>query len=165
MSRTVYLGLGSNLGDRRGNLRAALAELERVGVEVMASSSTYDTAPVGKVLDQPDFLNACLFVRTAHGPEDLLDACKAVERTLGREPGLRHSPRVVDVDVLLMGDMTYRSRRLSLPHPEVSVRRFVLVPLLELDPDLTLPDGTACAAALEALGDGQAVSYAGPPLL
>lgn len=165
MSYTAYLGLGSNLGDRRGNLQAALGELERVGVDVVASSSTYDTAPVGEVLDQPDFLNACQFVRTAHGPEDLLDACKAVERTLGREPGLRHAPRVVDVDVLLMGDTTYRSRRLRLPHPEVSARRFVLVPLLELDPDLTLPDGTACADALDALGDAQGVSYAGRPLL
>jgi len=72
---------------------------------------------------------------------------------------------VVDIDVLLMGDTTYRSHRLCLPHSEVSVRRFVLVPLLELDPHLTLPDGTACAHALEALGDAQAVSYAGPPLL
>ena len=132
----------------------------------MASSSTYDTDPVGEVLDQPDFLNACVRVRTTLDPEELLDACKDVERAAGRElPVLRQGPRVLDVDVLLLGHLTYESARLRLPHPEVLSRRFVLVPLLELDPGLALPDGTRAAIALMALEGTQAVRWAGPPLV
>jgi 2-amino-4-hydroxy-6-hydroxymethyldihydropteridine diphosphokinase len=162
-----YLGLGSNVGDRRGHLEAAVRELPAHGVQVLASSSVYETEPVGLVLDQREFYNACLRVETAHGPEELLDACKAVERSLGREPGgIRHGPRPIDVDVLLLGDQRFRSDRLTLPHPEVTSRRFVLVPLLELDAELTLPDGTRLAAALRALGgDGQDVRRAEDPLL
>ncbi len=133
---------------------------------MLASSSLYETEPVGEVLDQRDFLNACVRVRTALGPEALLDACKAVERELGREPGgVRHGPRPIDVDLLLLGDTEHRSERLVLPHPEVTSRRFVLVPLLELEPELALPDGAALGDALAALGPGQAVRLAGPPLL
>jgi 2-amino-4-hydroxy-6-hydroxymethyldihydropteridine diphosphokinase len=164
--RAGYLGLGSNVGDRRAALEAAVAALPRHGVEVLASSSVYETEPVGEVLDQPDFLNACVRVETALEPEALLDACKAVERELGRESGgVRHGPRPIDVDVLLLGDSEYRSERLELPHPEVINRRFVLVPLLELDPELALPDGAALRDALAALGPGQDVRHAGPPLL
>jgi 2-amino-4-hydroxy-6-hydroxymethyldihydropteridine diphosphokinase len=162
-----YLGLGSNVGDRRAHLLDALPALAMHGVHVLASSSVYETEPVGLVLDQREFYNACLQVETAHGPEQLLDACKAVERALGREPGgIRHGPRPIDVDVLLLGDARFESDRLTLPHPEVTSRRFVLVPLLELDPELTLPDGTRLADALAALGgDGQDVRRAGEPLL
>jgi len=152
--RVGYLGLGSNEGDRLGNLRAARDGLGGHGVEVVESSSVYETAPQGEVRDQPDFLNACLRVRTALGPEELLDAAKAVERELGREPGgVRHGPRPIDIDILLLGELVYRSDRLSLPHPEVTSRRFVLEPLLELDPQLALPDGTPLAAQLEAVRD------------
>jgi 2-amino-4-hydroxy-6-hydroxymethyldihydropteridine diphosphokinase len=149
-----YLGLGSNVGDRLGNLRAARAALAEHGVEVLASSSVYETAPQGEVTDQPDFLNACLRIRTALGPEELLDASKAVERGLGREPGgVRHGPRPIDVDVLMLGGLEHRSERLTLPHPEVTSRRFVLEPLLELDPALELPDGTRLAGHLDAVRD------------
>ena len=161
LSRVGYLGLGSNEGDRIGNLRAARDALGAHGVEVLASSSVYQTAPVGELLDQPDFLNACLRIRTALGPEELLDAAKAVERELGREPGgLRHGPRPIDVDVLLLGDLEFRSERLSLPHREVTNRRFVIEPLLELDPGLVLPDGTPLARRLGAVHD-QSVRRAG----
>jgi 2-amino-4-hydroxy-6-hydroxymethyldihydropteridine diphosphokinase len=161
-----YLGLGSNVGDRRGHLESAIAELPRHDVRVLASSSVYETEPVGLVLDQREFFNACVRVDTGLGPEELLDACKAVERVLGREPGgVRHGPRPIDVDVLLLGDVRFESDRLTLPHPEVSSRRFVLVPLLELDPELTLPDRTRLADALEELGPGQEVRRAGGPLL
>jgi 2-amino-4-hydroxy-6-hydroxymethyldihydropteridine diphosphokinase len=161
-----YLGLGSNVGDRRAHLSSAVSALDTVGVSVLASSSVYDTEPVGLVLDQPTFLNACLRVRTPLGPEELLDACKEVERVVGREAGgVRHGPRVIDVDVLLLGDLVYSSSRLTLPHAEVRSRRFVLVPLLELDPELTVPpDGSRLADALAALGPGQEVRLAGPPL-
>lgn len=156
-----YLGLGSNEGDRLENLRAARDALGRHGVEVLASSSVYETAPQGELTDQADFLNACLRVRTELGPDELLDASKAVERELGREPGgPRHGPRPIDVDVLLLGDLEHRSERLSLPHPEVTSRRFVLEPLLELDPGLALPDGTPLAPRLDAVSD-QPVRAAG----
>jgi 2-amino-4-hydroxy-6-hydroxymethyldihydropteridine diphosphokinase len=161
-----YLGLGSNIGDRRAHLAAAVTELPAQGVEVLASSSVYETEPVWLVLDQPDFLNACLKIETGHDPDALLDACKEVERVVGRQAGgVRHGPRMIDVDVLLLGSTVWSSNRLTLPHPSVAERRFVLVPLLELDPDLTLPDGTRLADALAALGPGQEVRRLGPPLL
>jgi 2-amino-4-hydroxy-6-hydroxymethyldihydropteridine diphosphokinase len=165
VSREGYLGLGSNVGDRRANLQAAADRLPAHGVEVLAASSVYDTEPVGEVLDQPDFLNACLRIRTALAPEALLDACKAVERELGRAAGgVRHGPRPIDVDLLLLGAETFRSARLSLPHEQVTSRRFVLVPLLELAPDLHVPGAGPAAAALAALGPEGDVRRAGPPL-
>jgi 2-amino-4-hydroxy-6-hydroxymethyldihydropteridine diphosphokinase len=166
VTQVGYLGLGSNIGDRRAHLERAVAALSRHGVEVLASSSVYETEPVGLVLEQRDFYNACVRVETGHGAEALLDACKAVERELGRpEGGPRHGPRPIDVDVLLLGEREHRSPRLSLPHPEVRSRRFVLVPLLELDPELVLPDGTRLLDSLSALGDGQAVWRVGDPLI
>ncbi len=165
MRETGYLGLGSNIGDRRANLQAAVDALPAHGVEVLASSSTYDTDPVGEILDQPSFLNACLRIRTGLGPEGLLDACKAVERQLGRpERYVRHSPRAIDVDVLLLGDREHRSERLTLPHEQVLARRFVLIPLLELDFSLRTPAGDALADALAALPLDDGVRREGPPL-
>lgn len=161
-----YLGLGSNVGERRPNLQAAVDALGPRGVRVLASSATYDTDPVGLVLDQPDFLNACLRIGTALAPEELLDACKDVERELGRaqENVVRHGPRPIDVDLLLLGDREHRSARLTLPHAEVTSRRFVLIPLVELDPDLTLPDGTRLRDVLAAMPTDEGVRAAGPPL-
>jgi 2-amino-4-hydroxy-6-hydroxymethyldihydropteridine diphosphokinase len=166
--RIGYLGLGSNVGERRAQLTAAVQALPAHGIRVLASSSTYETEPVGEILDQPDFLNACLRIATAHGPEQLLDACKAVERELGREHGphvRRHAPRPIDVDVLLLGDLTYASERMRLPHAEVMSRRFVLIPLLELDPELTSSDGGRLSDALAALDPAVRVIRAGPPLI
>lgn len=166
MSRRGFLGLGSNVGDRRAHLSDAVARLPGYGVSVLRSSSVYDTEPVGLVLDQPEFLNACLEIETELGPAELLAACKSVERDVGRKAGgVRHGPRVIDVDVLLLGDLSWSSDRLTLPHPEVTSRRFVLVPLLELDPDLRLPGGDRLAGSLAALGGGQDVRLAGPPLV
>ena len=163
--RDGYLGIGSNIGDRRANLQAAVEDLWMHDVVVLASSSVYETEPVGEVLDQREFFNACLKIETPLDPHGLLDACKAVERALGREPGgIRHGPRPIDVDVLLLADLQHESERLRLPHREVLTRRFVLVPLLELDPDLEVPGGGRAADALAALGPGQEVRLAGPPL-
>jgi 2-amino-4-hydroxy-6-hydroxymethyldihydropteridine diphosphokinase len=164
-----YLGLGSNVGDRRSHLQAAVDALPAHGVEVLASSSTYDTDPVGEVTDQPAFLNACVRVRTALGPEELLDVCKAIEAERGRvlagEPGyVRHGPRPLDVDLLLLGGLEYRSERLTLPHEQVLARRFVLIPLLELDLGLATPDGSRLADALERLPLDEGVRRAGDPL-
>jgi 2-amino-4-hydroxy-6-hydroxymethyldihydropteridine diphosphokinase len=129
---------------------------------VEAVSSTYVTEPVGEILDQPDFLNAAVRIRTDLEPEGLLDVCKEVEAERGRSFDTpRHSPRPLDVDLLLLGDVELSTVRLTLPHPEVTTRRFVLVPLLELDPDLELPDGRRLAEALGQLGPGQRVERRG----
>ena len=157
----AVLSLGSNVGDRRAHLRAAIAGLEAAGVEIEAVSSAYETEPVGEVLDQPDFLNAAVRIRTDLEPEDLLDACKRVEAERGRQFDLpRHSPRPLDVDLLLLGDLELATGRLALPHREVTTRRFVLVPLLELDSELELPDGTRLANSFAALPSGQRVEKA-----
>jgi 2-amino-4-hydroxy-6-hydroxymethyldihydropteridine diphosphokinase len=157
-----YLGLGSNVGDRQAHLRAALDLLADHGVAVEAVSSVYETEPVGEILDQPDFLNAAIRIHTELEPEDLLDVCKAIEVEQGRMlAGPRHGPRPLDVDLLLLGDLELSSERLTLPHPQVSARRFVLVPLLELDPELALPDGTRLSEALERLGSGERVERVG----
>jgi 2-amino-4-hydroxy-6-hydroxymethyldihydropteridine diphosphokinase len=116
---------------------------------------------MGDITDQPDFLNGAVRVETALDPIELLRACKGVEREMGRAPGgLRHGPRPIDVDVLLAGDLTIDAGGLVLPHPETTARRFVLAPLLELDPELALPDGTKLTDALAAL-EGQRVARIG----
>jgi 2-amino-4-hydroxy-6-hydroxymethyldihydropteridine diphosphokinase len=166
VTRRGYLGLGSNIGDRRANLSAAVARLQQHGVIVVASSAVYDTEPVGLVLDQPEFLNACVAIDTDLEPAELLDLCKQVEREVGRAAGgVRHGPRVIDVDVLLLGDLIYSSERLTLPHAEVTSRRFVMIPLLELAPELRLPDGTSIADSLAALEGEEDVRLAGSALI
>jgi 2-amino-4-hydroxy-6-hydroxymethyldihydropteridine diphosphokinase len=157
-----YLGLGSNVGDRAAHLQAAIGMLGERGVEVEAVSSGYETEPVGEVLDQPDFLNAAIRIRTELEPEALLDLCKEIEAERGRQlDAPRHSPRPLDVDLLMLGDLELETVRLTLPHPEVTSRRFVLAPLLELDPNLTLPNGVRLAEALGSLDPGQRVHRAG----
>jgi 2-amino-4-hydroxy-6-hydroxymethyldihydropteridine diphosphokinase len=162
--RTGLLGLGSNLGERRAHLQAAVDALPAAGVEVLACSCAYDTDPVGEVLEQPSFLNACVRVRTAHEPLALLDAAKAIERELGRARGVRHGPRAIDIDVLLLGDLELEHERMRLPHEQLLARRFVLVPALELDFELRAPDGTRLADALAGLAPIGGVRWAGPPL-
>ncbi len=158
-----FLGLGSNVGDRLSHLQAAVSMLGERGVEVVAASSTYETEPVGEILEQPDFLNAAIEIETELDPEPLLDVCKVVEAERGRDlEAVRHSPRPLDVDVLLLGDLELSTARLTLPHREVTTRRFVLVPLLELDASLQLPDGTLLSEALTRLGTGERVVRVGP---
>jgi 2-amino-4-hydroxy-6-hydroxymethyldihydropteridine diphosphokinase len=162
---TGYLGLGSNVGDRYSHLRYAVDELPGRAVEVVAVSSAYETEPVGEILDQPDFLNAAVAIETGLAPEELLDVCKAIEAERGRDlAARRHSPRPLDVDLLLLGDLELQTERLTLPHREVTARRFVLEPLLELDPALALPDGTRLSEALRGLGEGERVVRLGPLL-
>ena len=164
-ARTGLLGLGSNVGERRDQLQAAVDALPRAGVTVLASSSVYDTDPVGRVKDQPAFLNACLRVRTALEPLALLDAVKGLERDLGREVGgVRYGPRALDIDILMLGDVTLRHERLELPHPQLLARRFVLIPALELDFAASTPAGERLADALAALPLQEGVRWAGDPL-
>jgi 2-amino-4-hydroxy-6-hydroxymethyldihydropteridine diphosphokinase len=164
-----YLSIGSNVGDRRAHLQAAADLLPPHGVQVTASSATYDTDPVGEILDQPAFLNACLQIETDLSPLELLDACKAVEaergRVLASQPGyVHHGPRALDVDVLLLGPDAYESERLTLPHREILSRRFVLIPLLELEFDLRLPGGVRASEALANLPLDEGVRRVGDPL-
>jgi 2-amino-4-hydroxy-6-hydroxymethyldihydropteridine diphosphokinase len=163
-SLVAYLGLGSNLGDRLSSLRAAAELLDSTaGIRVARRSSIYETEPVGEVLDQPDFYNAVVEVETVLEPRELLAACKSVEARLGREEGgPLHGPRPIDVDVLMVGDYRGESEGLVLPHPEITRRRFVLEPLLELEPRLRLPDGPPLERARVALGTGQRVERLGP---
>ena len=152
------------MGHRRRHLQAAVDALPRAAVRVLRSSSTYDTDPVGEVPEQPSFLNACLRVETALEPLALLDALKGLERELGRSDGVRHGPRTLDIDILLLGELELRHERLSLPHEELLRRRFVLVPALELDFELRTPGGASLADALAALPLREGVRWAGPPL-
>lgn len=136
--------------------------LRERGLEVEAVSSLYETEPVGEVTDQPDFLNAVVRVRTGLGPDDLLRVCKQIEAERGRDFGApRHSPRPVDLDLLLLGDLELESERLTLPHREVTSRRFVLEPMLELDPNLSL-HGRPLREWLADLGAGERVERLGP---
>ena len=129
---------------------------------MVASSQVYETAPQGEIIDQPDFLNACVRIETSLDPEALLDACKAVEAELGRSAqGVRHGPRPIDVDVLLLGGLEHRSQRLTLPHPEVTGRRFVLEPLLELDAKLRLSDGRELSGFLAVVAEQRVTPHAG----
>jgi len=132
-TRIGLLGLGSNVGDRRLHLQRAVDALPTVGVRGLAASSVYDTDPVGEVLDQASFLNGCLRVETELEPLELLDAVKRLERELGRKDGVRHGPRTIDIDILLLGELELRDERMTLPHEQLLHRRFVLIPALELD--------------------------------
>jgi 2-amino-4-hydroxy-6-hydroxymethyldihydropteridine diphosphokinase len=138
----AYIGLGSNLGERKGNLRAALARLAELG-DVRASSFR-ETDPVG-VTDQPRFLNAAAELSTDLSARELLDALLAIERDLGRDRSLeeRWGPRTLDLDLLVYGDQAIDEPGLTVPHPRLAERLFVLEPLDELAPGLVLPDGTA----------------------
>jgi 2-amino-4-hydroxy-6-hydroxymethyldihydropteridine diphosphokinase len=158
--KNAYLGLGSNVGDRLANLRSAVALFREVpGIEVVRASSVYETEPVGAVLDQRDFYNAVVEIETALDPYALLAECKRIERELGRRPaGVRGGPRPIDADLLLVGTIELDEERLALPHRELANRRFVIEPLLELAPQLELPDGTLLAERLASLGYGQRVT-------
>lgn len=133
----VYLGLGTNVGDRWGNLSRAMEGL-REFVEVDGVSPVYETAPWGYP-DQPNFLNAVVTGLTALSPRDLLAALKRLEHDLGRRPGVRYGPRVIDVDILFHGLTCLEEPDLVVPHPGIPERAFVLVPLADLAPDLIHP--------------------------
>ena len=146
----AYIGLGANLGDREGNLRAALEHLRGLGP--LRVSSFRATEPVGGI-DQPPFLNAAAELETDLPPRELLARLLEIERDLGRERAeeTRWGPRPIDLDLLVYGDETIDEVGLTVPHPRLPERRFALEPLHELAPDLTLPDGRRIRDLLDAL--------------
>lgn len=145
------IGLGSNMGDKRANIAAAIAALEKVpGVRVFARSGDYRTAPWG-FENQDWFVNACVLVATSLTPRALLEACLAIEQSLGRQRDLRWGPRLIDLDVLFCGGRAVSEPGLVLPHPHIAARAFVLAPLAEIAPAADI-GGTTVAAALERVG-------------
>ena len=135
----AYLGLGTNLGDRESYLAQALKELAGLPtIEIGAVSSIYETAPVG-LTDQPDFLNLVVSVRTTLSPRELMDALLHIENKMGRVRTVRWGPRVIDLDLLLFGDVRVEVPELTVPHPRLRERSFVLIPLAEIASDLILP--------------------------
>lgn len=157
---TVFLGLGSNLGDRQAALASAVAGLQAGGVKILRSSSVYETQPVG-LADQPWFLNLVVKGETDLDPGALLDLVGRIESDLGRTRAVRWGPRTVDIDILLYGAETITTDRLRIPHPELASRRFALEPLVEIQPDLVLPDERTARSLLEALGSGTEVRRLG----
>jgi 2-amino-4-hydroxy-6-hydroxymethyldihydropteridine diphosphokinase len=145
----AYVGLGANLGDREGALRAALAALDATeGIEVVAVSTLRETDPVD-YLDQPRFLNGAAALDTTLAPRELLDALLEVERSLGRtREGPRFGPRTIDLDLLLYGDEQVAEPGLQVPHPRLHERMFVLEPLFELAPGLVVPGKGALSEIL-----------------
>jgi 2-amino-4-hydroxy-6-hydroxymethyldihydropteridine diphosphokinase len=137
VKKVAYLSLGSNLGDRRVNLRNAIGRLLELG-DVLEVSSVYESEPVD-VTDQPWFLNCAVAIRTGLQPRDFLKGILAIETTMGRERTVPKGPRVIDIDILLFGAQTIHTPELSVPHPALGRRRFVLEPLSEIAPEVVHP--------------------------
>jgi 2-amino-4-hydroxy-6-hydroxymethyldihydropteridine diphosphokinase len=159
----AFLGLGSNLGDRLANLQEAVDQLNSSrAVRVLRSSRVYETDPIGGP-EQPDYLNAVVEVETSAGAHELLEVCLGVEDDLGRVREERWGPRVIDIDVLTFGDEEIGDDRLTLPHPRMHERGFVLIPLLELTAEPKLPGGRRVQTLrLDSLALGEVRPFAEP---
>ena len=152
MQHIAFIGLGSNLEQPRSQLQRAFADLDQLpGTRLIAQSSLYRSAPVG-YLDQPDFMNAVAKIETALTPQALLQALLQIEHLHGRERTFRNAPRTLDMDVLLYDDVQLHEQGLTIPHPQMHLRAFVLQPLLEIEPDCDIP---AVGSAQQALQDCQ----------
>jgi len=153
--RMVFVGLGSNLNDPQDQVLRALRALDGLPyTRILARSSLYRSAPVG-FLEQPDFINAVAQLETELAPRDLLDALLALERDNGRTRGFRNAPRTLDLDMLLYGDLRHHEHGLTLPHPQMHTRAFVLIPLLEIAPGCMIPGVGPAAVALRKCGEQQ----------
>lgn len=160
---TVYLSLGSNEGNRRANMAAAIAELRKLdGVEVAALSGMYCAVPVEMEKDAAPFLNCVAELRTALDPLNLLDRLEEIELSLGRRGKGLYADRAIDIDILLYGGHIVALPRLSVPHPRMAQRRFVLEPLAEIAPHIVHPVLKRTSAALNALTADQQVTREGP---
>lgn len=152
---TAYIGLGSNLDNPRQQVERALAALTQIGAtHLLAASPLYRTRAIGPG-QQPDFINGVAKIATTLAPHDLLDALQAIEQAHQRVRTLRWGPRTLDLDLLLYGDEVIDSERLQVPHPQLTRRNFVLCPLADLEPELTLPSGEALASLLARCPDNE----------
>ena len=157
----AFIGLGANLGDRAATMRAAVRRLAELG-EIVAVSSLYETAPVGYI-DQPPFLNAAVRLETTLPPEELMRSLLTIERALGRVRTFPNAPRTLDLDLLLMDDLVLDTPALSLPHPRLHERAFVLVPLAEIAPDRLHPVlGQSVSDLLAALPERDGIALWAP---
>jgi len=157
MNVIATVGLGANLNDPAAQVEYALAELDRLpGTSVIARSSLYASAPVGYV-DQPDFINAVAQVETTLAPRALLAALLDIEHRHGRERSFRNAPRTLDLDLLLYGAAHFHEDGLTLPHPRMTERGFVLFPLLEIAPDTVIPGHGRAADWLASCSDQQVI--------
>ncbi|WP_319381876.1 2-amino-4-hydroxy-6-hydroxymethyldihydropteridine diphosphokinase [Thiomicrorhabdus sp.] len=158
MIHRVYIGLGSNLDHPVGQLQEALNALRHLpDTRVQAVSSFYGSTPLGPQ-DQPDFINAVAELRTALSPEALLDALQAIETHQGRIKKRHWGERLIDLDILLYDELNFAGERLTIPHPQLALRDFVLVPLHELDSELNVPG----CGSIQSLMDGLKTSYLKP---
>ena len=158
----AYVGLGANLGDALATLRAAAAALKSLpGVAAVSASAVYRTAPLDAA--GPDFLNAVVRLECRHSAHELFEQLRAIEHAHGRERPYRHAPRTLDLDLLLWGDAKISTAELTVPHPRLHQRAFVLVPLAELDPGVTLPGQGGLAPLLAAVA-GQPIERTGERL-
>jgi len=137
MNQLAYLSVGSNIGDREGNLRGAITRLGTLG-RILSVSSFYETEPV-EFTDQPWFLNCAVALETSLPPQQLMETALQVEREMGRERVQKKGPRIIDIDILLFADLEIKTRELTIPHPAMHLRRFVLEPLAEIAPELRHP--------------------------
>jgi 2-amino-4-hydroxy-6-hydroxymethyldihydropteridine diphosphokinase len=158
----VFVALGSNLGDREGNLARGVRGLRERGLRITARSSVYETAPVGGPA-QGAYLNAVVQAETSLGPSEVLSSCLAVEREAGRVRSVPNAPRTLDLDLLLYGDEVVKSGALTVPHPRLHERAFVLVPLREIAPDARHPVLGLTAAQMAARCPDEGVVRHGPP--
>lgn len=142
----VFLGIGTNLGDRERNLQEARAALSQ-RLEILKESSIYQTAPWG-FLDQPAFLNQVIEARTALSSLNLLEFLKQTEKQLGRQANFRYGPRLIDLDILFYGNRIIQTSRLQVPHPRLTERAFVLIPLAEIAPEFVHPQNKQTVAQL-----------------
>ena len=149
MQHIAFIGLGSNLEDPPSQLQLAFAAIGRLpGTQLLAKSSLYRGAPLGYP-DQPDFVNAVAKIATDLSPRELLQALLQIERDQGRERTFRNAPRILDLDVLMYDDLQLHEHGLTIPHPQMHLRAFVLMPLLEIEPDAAIPGISMAADAMQ----------------
>lgn len=133
----VYFGIGTNLGDRTENLKNAIEALSRIG-KILATSKIYETTAWG-ITEQDDFLNQVIIIDTNLKPQEILDAIQKIEKSLGRTPTIQWGPRLIDIDILFIADKVITEKNLTIPHPHIANRNFVLIPMMELEPDFIHP--------------------------